>query len=267
MDDGHRRWAPTRAALLGVALAMLAATGCSGGSPAQPPAAASRSIPTGPSNGGLARFEFPTRAVSSAQLGAVVPVIAARLKTAGLPDATVKQTPTAIQVNAPANAAHIVAVAGHAGQFRFRPVLQQLNPCPSATTSPPQDDPNSTVTLPQRDPQQGCYRLGPALLRGDFVASASAEPPAGPGTDWVIALALTPDGSVGLDRIAAAYLHQQIAMVVDSVVVSAPVLQTDHYNGQAEISGKFSQQQAQDLATELCCGSLPVSLPPPTQSS
>ena len=53
---------------------------------------------------------------------------------------------------------------------------------------------------------------------------------------------------------------RQLAIVLDSKVQSAPVIQTDRFNGTAVISGSFSEQEAKNLASVLRYGSLPVQL-------
>jgi len=51
-----------------------------------------------------------------------------------------------------------------------------------------------------------------------------------------------------------------VAIVLDGVVQSAPAFQTPSFTGDVEISGNFSQGDAEDLATVLKFGSLPVQL-------
>jgi preprotein translocase subunit SecD len=251
MQFGHIRGATGRLPRLAIAVAITAAA-CSGG--AHHP-------------GGLVTFRFPTTAVSSTQTGGIVTVLTARLKAAGIATARVTTTSGAIEVKAPASAAHAVAVAGRAGQFRLRPVLQELRPCPATTTSPQQDDPNATVTLPFSDPQQGCYQLGPTLLGGDVISSAAAQPPTGLASDWSVLFNFTSGGASAFNKIAVENYQKQIAIVLDSVVESAPTIQAQSYGGSADITGAFTQQQADDVANELCCGSLPFALPAPSAGS
>jgi preprotein translocase subunit SecD len=51
----------------------------------------------------------------------------------------------------------------------------------------------------------------------------------------------------------------QIAIIVDRVVISAPTVQSV-IRGSGEITGNFSEQEAKDLATQLNAGALPVEL-------
>ncbi len=53
---------------------------------------------------------------------------------------------------------------------------------------------------------------------------------------------------------------KRVAIVLDGIVQSAPVIQTPITDGRSEITGKFSAAQAKNLATVLETGALPVTL-------
>jgi preprotein translocase subunit SecD len=53
---------------------------------------------------------------------------------------------------------------------------------------------------------------------------------------------------------------QQLAIIVDAEVISAPTIQEAITGGRGEITGSFSEQEAKDLATNLNLGALPVEL-------
>ena len=75
--------------------------------------------------------------------------------------------------------------------------------------------------------------LGPAELTGEAVSEAAATF----NNEWVVNLDLTDEGSVGFDEIAARYFGQQVAIVLDGVVESAPVIRATEFGGTAVISG------------------------------
>ena len=56
----------------------------------------------------------------------------------------------------------------------------------------------------------------------------------------------------------------QIAIVLDGVVISAPVVQTNNFQGSVQISGDFSESEAVDLAKILEFGAVPVQFDTPT---
>lgn len=141
------------------------------------------------------------------------------------------------------------------------------SPADILTTTRAQDDPNAYVVLPQLNPDGTVstrFELGPTLLKGDVIASASAAPPTGLSGDWQVNVTFTGSGSSAFDRMAAQYVNKQVAIVLDGIVESAPSINSTSYNGSAQITGSFSEHQAKDLALILRYGSLPVQLQPET---
>ena len=122
-----------------------------------------------------------------------------------------------------------------------------------AFTSPEDDLADWAVVLPGRGEPVG-YVLGPAELTGEAVAEAAATF----NNEWVVNVDLTDEGAVGFDEIAARYFGQQVAIVLDGVVESAPVIRATEFGGTAVISGTFDEEGARDLAVALRFGALPV---------
>ena len=73
----------------------------------------------------------------------------------------------------------------------------------------------------------------------------------------------TGDGPTGSDtwaKLTDEYLEKQIAITLDSAVISAPVIQgVTPYGSATSITGQFTQEQAQSLANNLRYGALPLS--------
>ncbi len=122
-----------------------------------------------------------------------------------------------------------------------------------AFTSPEDDLADLAVVLPGRGEPVG-YVLGPAELTGEAVAEAAATF----NNEWVVNVELTDEGAVGFDEIAARYFGQQVAIVLDGIVESAPVIRATEFGGTAVISGTFDEEGARDLAVALRFGALPV---------
>jgi len=142
------------------------------------------------------------------------------------------------------------------------PVDPQFASYPSTTAAT--DDKNATVILPGSSASQGSgrYVLGPAALTGSAVHSASAQLVSG---QWAVNAALTSSGSTAWDTLAQQQFHAIIGIDLDGEVISAPITLPAQstftsFNGTVQISGSFTQSQAQTLATELNYGSLPVKL-------
>jgi len=130
------------------------------------------------------------------------------------------------------------------------------------------DDPNSVVLL-DADPKAGAQQytrfvLGKAELRGDAIHSASAIYDTSVG-GWAVNYTLTGEGSPAWDKVAQENFHQYVAIDLDGLVESAPIIQPTQstfssFQGKGEISGDFNQTTAQNLALELNYGALPVKL-------
>ncbi|HMK12801.1 MAG TPA: protein translocase subunit SecD, partial [Acidimicrobiales bacterium] len=142
------------------------------------------------------------------------------------------------------------------------------------TTPPDQDDPSKVVVLEQKD-RNGTvtarYQLGPVALTGAGVSTASAvvDPSSG---QWSVHLEMK-SGQTGIDgwnQLATRCFNRdqtcptgQIAIVLDSVVQSAPVVQTPTFTrDQIQITGNFTEREAKNLALVLRYGALPVQLEP-----
>lgn len=131
----------------------------------------------------------------------------------------------------------------------------------TGTTPRSQDKAEATVVL--ADKQGNRYILEPTMLTGTIVSDATAEINATTGA-WVVNVVFTGAGSAKWDQMAQKLYQRQLAIVLDSEVISAPVIQTTQFGGKAQISGTFDAKEARRLAIVLRYGSLPVKLEPQT---
>jgi preprotein translocase subunit SecD len=91
------------------------------------------------------------------------------------------------------------------------------------------------------------------------VKSADARFESGEG--WDVHLSFTGDGFTKFNKIAAQYVGKQIAIVLDGVVQSYPVIKDANFtSNDVVISGNFTQSEAKSLALVLRYGALPVAL-------
>jgi preprotein translocase subunit SecD len=133
--------------------------------------------------------------------------------------------------------------------------LQQLD-CNATDPLRGYDDPTKPLVACSEDKTQK-YLLDPSILEGTQIASATAT--ADPnGAGYVVNLDFKSDGSKIWGDFTAANIGKQSAFVLDGEVVSAPTIQAALY-GQTMVSGNFSQEEAQNLASALRYGSLPLS--------
>ncbi|MHB8333409.1 MAG: protein translocase subunit SecD [Acidimicrobiales bacterium] len=132
-----------------------------------------------------------------------------------------------------------------------------------ASTSPQNDNKNQTVILPTLGTNSVRYVLGPAQLTGQAVKTAIAQQDQVGA--WVVNYTLTGAGSPAWDRVAQANFHAELAIELDGVVQSAPLIQPNQtsfssFNGQGQISGSFTESSAKNLALAMQFGALPVRL-------
>ena len=125
------------------------------------------------------------------------------------------------------------------------------------------DNPAKSVILPVLGQPGVFYLLGPAQLTGQSIGKAIAQQTQ--LGQWVVNYTLTKTGSPLWDSVARANFHQQLAIELDGVVQSAPLILPGQsafssYGGAGEISGSFTQASADTLALAMQFGSLPVRL-------
>ncbi|MFG6333758.1 MAG: protein translocase subunit SecD [Lachnospiraceae bacterium] len=104
---------------------------------------------------------------------------------------------------------------------------------------------------------------GAVVLEGTDVADAQA----GSRTDeitgsreYVVSLTLTDEGTTKFAVATAANVGKQIAIVYDGEVISAPTVNEAIGSGQAQISGSFTFEEAEQLASTIRIGTLSLEL-------
>ncbi len=146
---------------------------------------------------------------------------------------------------------------------------------PLEVTPREEDLPEATVILEELDGDGkavNTYQLGPSLATGSIVKTASAQ--LSQNGQWSVALEMK-GGASGIDAFNAIAAQcsppsatcptGRLAIVLDSVVKSAPTIQTASFSASdIQITGSFSESEAKDLALVLRYGSLPVTLEPQT---
>jgi SecD/SecF fusion protein len=98
---------------------------------------------------------------------------------------------------------------------------------------------------------------GKARVRGEHVSSAKVDYDQTDGS-IIVSLGMTNEGADEWGRMTTENKDRIIAITMDSVVYSAPRVINPILNGNTQISGSFSFQEAEDLAGLLNGGALPV---------
>ena len=107
------------------------------------------------------------------------------------------------------------------------------------------------------------FLLGPALISGKNLTGATAGVPANQ-VAYQVDLKFNDQGAADFLTVTTALAKaasplNQFGIVLDGQVVSAPSVANPIPGGSAQITGKFSQQEATDLANVLKYGALPLS--------
>ena len=107
------------------------------------------------------------------------------------------------------------------------------------------------------------YLLGPRLIEGSLVSTASAGIPQNQ-VSWVVNLSFNALGGALFAQatetlVGATSPTNQFAIVLDGKVISAPSVNEKIPDGSAQISGSFNQATATNLANVLKYGALPLS--------
>lgn len=95
------------------------------------------------------------------------------------------------------------------------------------------------------------------LMTGDAIKTALVQI-GGNFNEPYVSVELNAHGTRVFDQVTRDNVGRQLAIVLDQVVQSAPVIQERISGGQAQITGSFSMEEATDLAIVLRAGALPA---------
>jgi preprotein translocase subunit SecD len=124
-------------------------------------------------------------------------------------------------------------------------------------------DPSAQV-FPTRDGAAEC--LGPAQGTGEVFSRGSAAPTLDPAQGWGVSVDLRGgDGRDTWNNLASQCFSrvptcptQRLAIVLDSVVQSAPTVNEPNFTDSVSITGSFDQSEAEELSSVLNRGAFPV---------
>ncbi len=137
----------------------------------------------------------------------------------------------------------------------------------SVPTTPAGQDKAARVVLICASTLSPCparYELGPTPYdgtvpaTGEILASANAELQTTAG--WVVNFTIKSQYSAFFDTVAKKNYHLPLAIDLGGQVESAPTINAQSFGGSGEISGNFTQPQAQALSLVLKYGQIPIAL-------
>ena len=240
--------------------------------------------------GGASVVLEPTRAPEPEELEVAVEIIRNRVDGLGVAEPEISTQGGNILVQLPGvdEQQRALDLVGQTAELRFRPVIGVLDEADYAALAA--EDPliglyaltdgkspaGAEVILPNYDDNRNIvarYRLGPSAVAGDSLEGAVAQFHSFIG--WHVAPTFKP-GPEGIDLFnevsrrchsrAQSCPTGQVAIELDNEVVSAPAVQADSAvfspfeRSEITISGRFTEDEARDLALVLDYGALPVEL-------
>jgi preprotein translocase subunit SecD len=107
------------------------------------------------------------------------------------------------------------------------------------------------------------YILAPAQVLGNMVSKATAAIDQQGAAGWYVSLDFNGEGASKFGALTSSVTglaapQNQVAIVLDGLVVSAPRINEAINGGSAQITGSFSQEEASNLANVLKYGALPL---------
>lgn len=126
--------------------------------------------------------------------------------------------------------------------------------------------PEGSEVLPMRvkNKETGVETRVPILLKketvltGEFLVDARVRIGGEFGSEPYVSLEFNREGARIFERITGENVGKRLAIVLDNVVYSAPVIKERISGGKASITGAFTMDEAKDLAIVLRAGALPA---------
>jgi len=206
----------------------------------------------------LTAQETSDTAVTAAVMDRAELIVINRVNGLGVKEATVQRQGSSsllIQIPGIDDPEEALAVLGETGRLEFVDVDSITD---SATVAAIRaNEPDVELTAGTYSP----ISVDGVALTGGVVRTASVSQ--NPQTAEIeVNVSMTSDGAKAWGAYTTQSIGKQVAIVLDGVVKSAPVVRSAITDGQTAISGGFTADEAKRLKTVLETGALPVSLVP-----
>ena len=238
-----------------------------------------------------------TGKVTSEAIDQAVSIIRQRVNSLGVAESEVASqgsgTNRQIVISVPGESGRrVIELVGQTAELRFRQVLAESSGVPTKATDAAATPPAGVsaelnalyaaldCTIPENRQGTGSdvatdvilacstdggakYILAGAEVLGRQVSKATAAVDTTTGGNWFVSLTFNGEGTKAFGDQTARVVsltapQNQVAIVLDGLVVSAPRINEAIRGGSAQITGNFTQLEAQDLANVLKYGSLPL---------
>ncbi|UCE79403.1 MAG: protein translocase subunit SecD [Nitrospiraceae bacterium] len=127
---------------------------------------------------------------------------------------------------------------------------------------PPEDE---ILFLKRKNPETGIETKSPILLKkktlltGDLLSEARVSIDTQYSEPYV-SITFNSEGAKRFAEITGDHVNERLAIILDNTVYSAPVIREKIPGGSAQISGRFTMEEAKDLSIVLKAGALPAPL-------
>ena len=234
--------------------------------------------------------------VTSESIDQAVSIIRQRVNSLGVAESEVTAQGSGVNrqivISVPGDTGRrVVELVGQTAELRFRQVLASGSGIPAAADaaatpvtgvstvvntkfaaldcSKPENLQGTGTDLPT-DVLVACdragttkYILAPAEVLGRQISKASAGLDTQGGNAWYVSLTFNNEGTSAFGALTSRVTAlpeptNQVAIVLDGLVVSSPRITEAIPSGSAQITGSFTQLEAQDLANVLKYGALPL---------
>ena len=235
--------------------------------------------------------------VTSEAIDQAVSIIRQRVNSLGVAESEVASQGSGanrqIVISVPGESGRrVIELVGQTAELRFRQVLAESSGVPTTATdaaatppagiSPELNALYAALDCTNPENRQGTgsdvatdvilacstdggakYILAGAEVLGRQVSKATAAVDTTTGGNWFVSLTFNGEGTKAFGDQTARVVsltapQNQVAIVLDGLVVSAPRINEAIRGGSAQITGNFTQVEAQDLANVLKYGSLPL---------
>lgn len=213
--------------------------------------------------GGVSVILAPTDAADDDDLLVIRDLIRDELERLGIaePDVRVESSNIVVDLPGVRDQREAVDAVDVAGIVTLRPVVQ----C-APTAALAEADPELEDVLPIRDTEESCL-VGAVGGTGEVFSRGSASPTLDPQQGWGVSVDLSGGGQPVWNQIASECFNggptcpsRQLAIVLDDVIQSAPVVNAPNFPGSVSITGDFSEDEARALSRVLNRGAFPVNV-------
>jgi SecD/SecF fusion protein len=149
-------------------------------------------------------------------------------------------------------------IIGKTAHLEFKLVSDNVEDLKKALNNEPVEGWEIRYYESERGSREPLLLAKDAALTGEYIVNAKTEFSSRGFGEPYVSLAFNPKGAELFANLTAANVGKRLAIVLDGKVQSAPVIREAIPSGQAQISGNFSVDEANDLSVVLRAGALPA---------